>query len=237
VTPDLRLGIPAYGYPGTGVWESFRALPAGCLVVMDPADGPGVSIDPRYRAAVTAAIRQGLRVFGYVTADDGRRGAAAMEEEIECDREWYGCTGVFLDQVPPSSCSSADIVATASVARRRALALAINPGQPDIDPQDAELADHVVNFEGTHSTYRATRFPSWTQTLTSDKLWHLIYEVADLRAMREVAGAARNSNAGIVYITDATMPNPWERVPAYWAEEQGLVVGSNGHLGERRACP
>lgn len=210
------------------MWEGLRALPAGCIVVMDPADGPGSTIDPRYRAVVSAAIRQGLRVFGYVTADYGRRGAGVMEEEIERYREWYRCRGVFLDQMPASSCSSAEIVAVASTVRRRAMSLAINPGQPDIDPQDAELADHVVNFEGTLSTYRATRFPSWTQTLSSDKFWHLIYEAADVRAMREVATAAAAANAGIVYITDATMPNPWARVPAYWLEEQQLLVRPNG---------
>jgi hypothetical protein len=228
VTSELRLGIPAYGYPGTGVWESFFALPAGCLVVMDPADGPGEAIDPRYRDAVSAAISQGLRVFGYVTADYGRRGAAAMEEEIERYREWYDCAGVFLDQTPASSSSNAEIVTAASAVRRRAMSLAINPGQAEIDPQDTEFADHVVNFEGTHSTYRTTRFPTWTHNVSSNKFWHLIYEVADVRAMRAVATAAEHANAGIVYITDATMPNPWHRVPAYWSQEQQLLVRSSG---------
>ena len=41
--------------------------------------------------------------------------------------------------------------------------------------------------------------------------------------MRHVAAMARRAHAGIVYVTDATMPNPWERMPVYWREEQALL--------------
>jgi len=224
VTAVLRLGLPAYGYPGTGVWESLSAVQAGALVIMDPADGPGRSIDPRYSAAVSTATRHGLRVLGYVTADYGRRSAAAMEEEVERYREWYGPSGIFLDQAPASISSSAAIAHAVSHIRASSLSLAINPGQPDIDPHDAAIVDHVVNFEGPHSSYRRCRFPDWVRDVASAKFWHLIYEVRDARTMRKVAAMAGRSHAGVVYITDATMPNPWERLPSYWREEQALLA-------------
>lgn len=40
--------------------------------------------------------------------------------------------------------------------------------------------------------------------------------------MRHVAGMSSRAHAGTLYITDATMPNPWERMPAYWREELAL---------------
>lgn len=222
----LGLGIPAYGYPGTGVWENLVGLHAGALVVMDPADGPGGRIDARYRAAISAATREGLRVLGYVTADYGRRSAAAMEDEVERYLEWYRPSGIFLDQVPVSISSHAAIVAVVSRIRARGLSLSINPGQPDIDPEDAAIADHVVNFEGPHSSYLRTRFPDWVRDVSPAKFWHLIYDVGDARTMRYVATLAGRAHAGIAYITNGTMPNPWERLPPYWLEEQTLLSNS-----------
>ena len=226
MTTGLCLGIPAYGYPGTGVWENLVGLHAGTLVVMDPADGPGRRIDARYGAAISAATRGGLRVLGYVTADYGRRSATAMEDEVERYREWYHPSGIFLDQTPVSISSNAAIVAVVNSIRARGLSLAINPGQPDIDPEDAAIADHVVNFEGPHSTYRRTRFPDWVRDVSRAKFWHLIYEVGDARTMQSVATMAGRAHAGIAYITDGTMPNPWERLPPYWREEQALLSNS-----------
>ena len=223
MTSGIRLGIPAYGYPGFGVWENLLTLPAGTLVVMDPADGPGQTVDPRYVAAVSATARQGLRVFGYVTSDYGRRSAAAMVQELERYQAWYAPCGIFVDQTPASASSSPAIVELVGHVRRCAMSVAINPGQPDIDPHDAAIADHIVNFEGPHSTYRRTRFPGWVRDLPAEKFWHLIYEVGDVRTMREVAGAVGRAHAAIAHITDTTMPNPWERLPAYWPEQQALL--------------
>jgi hypothetical protein len=222
VTAGLRLGIPAYGYPGFGVWERLSTLPAGTLVVMDPADGPGDTIDPQYVEVVSAAVHQGLRVFGYVTCDYGRRSAEAMVEEVERYRTWYGPCGIFMDQSPASASSVPAIVEFLDHVRRVRLSIAINPGQPDIDPQDAVIADHVVNFEGSHATYRGTRFPGWVRTLPAEKFWHLVYEVHDLQAMHEVVSDAGRLHAAIVHITDTTMPNPWEQLPSYWYAQQVL---------------
>lgn len=228
MTAGLRFGIPAYGYPGTGVWESLLTLDGGALVIMDPADGPGHSIDPRYSDVVAAAARRGLQVLGYITTEYGRRGAAAMEDEVERYREWYAPSGIFLDQTPPSSSSNDAILAVVSRIRAYGMSLAINPGQPDIDPRDAAIADHVINFEGPYSTYRRSRFPDWVHDVAGGVFWHLVYEVDGARAMLDVAAMAAAAHAGIVYITDATMPNPYERMPAYWGEEQALIGGSGG---------
>jgi hypothetical protein len=226
VTTVLRLGLPAYGYPGTGLWERLSASQAGALVIMDPADGPGTTIDPRYSEVIATALNDGLHVLGYITTNYGRRSAAAMQEEVERYREWYRVSGIFLDQAPASISSSAAISRAVTRIRASHLSLAINPGQPDIDPHDAAIADHVVNFEGPYSGYRRCRFPDWVREVADASFWHLIYEVPDAQAMREIAAMAIRAHAGVVYITDATMPNPWERLPRYWHEEQVLLANA-----------
>lgn len=225
MTAALRLGLPAYGYPGTGLWECLSASQSGALIIMDPANGPGRSIDPRYSAAVATAMSDGLYVLGYVTTDYGHRSASEMSEEVERYREWYGVSGIFLDQTPASVASSAAIACAVTHIRASRLSLAINPGQPDIDPHDAVIADHVVNFEGPCSSYRQCRFPDWVRDVARAKFWHLIYEVRDAPTMWEVAATAVGAHAGVAYITDGTMPNPWERLPVYWREEQAMLAG------------
>ena len=34
---------------------------------------------------------------------------------------------------------------------------------------------------------------------------------------------AQQRNVGWVYITDATLPNPYDRLPSYWSQEVSLI--------------
>jgi hypothetical protein len=198
------------------------------VVILDPDNGPGERPDPRYVASLSALAGTGVRVFGYIDADYGRTPHARMAEEVRRYGEWYRPEGIFLDQTPGAAAASPNIVDAASVVRSEGLALAINPGQPDIDPADAELADHVVDFEGTLTAYESSRFGSWRQRHDAAKFWHLVYDVPDARSMRAVVSLATERHAGLVYVTDATMPNPWHRLPVYWDTELALVATRAG---------
>ena len=100
------------------------------------------------------------------------------------------------------------------------MSVSLNPGQPFFDPRYLEIADHVVNFEGTYETYLAARFPDWIRGHSPNKFWHLIYEVPDVAAMRKTIELVGRNHAGLLYVTDAGGPNPWNRLPSYW---EGLV--------------
>ena len=226
------VGVPAYGYPGTGVWEQLTRLPARSFVILDPADGPGSSVDPSYLSALAPLAEHGVRVLGYVDSDYGRRPAREMADEIARYQHWYRPSGIFLDQTPASASANEAIRATVAKLRSEQLGLVINPGQPDIDPEDASFADHVVNFEGPLAVYRRTRFPVWTETHEQTKFWHLVYEVGDAATMRRVAAMARRRHAGILHVTHGTMPNPWERLPTYWDAE---LAHASREAGEPRA--
>ena len=231
------MGIPAYQYPGGDLWRELELLPPGSLVVLDPADGPGEAPDPTYVSAILPVRRRGVGLFGYVTTGYGRRTAAEMIGEVTRYEQWYQPGGVFLDQTPPACTANAEIEATLEHARSRGLALAINPGQPDIDPEDVRASDHVVNFEGPLTTYRRTRFPSWTAEFDSDKFWHLVYEV-DAQSLGATLALTARRRAGTVFVTDSTMPNPWDTVPTYWSEELRLVAnGGSGPRGWRSRGP
>lgn len=219
----LRLGVPAYEYPGGTLWSAMAALPPGALVVVDPADGPGAAADPTYVTAVDRLRRHGVDVLGYVTTGYGRHSADQMIGQATSYQRWYGLTGIFLDQTPSSSSSNRAIVATAEHLRAEQMQVAINPGQPAIDPGDAHMADLVVTFEGSLASYRRARFPRWMSEFPAERFWHLVYDVGDVASMRDVLRGAARQRAGVVLVTDAGMPNPWGRLPAYWDDELAVV--------------
>lgn len=227
-----RLGMPAYEYPGGGLWRELAALPFGSLVVVDPADGPGNAVDPTYVAAISTVRGQGVGILGYVTTDYGNRSADEMIREVASYERWYQPTGIFLDQTPRASISRKAIVTTCEYVRSRHMSIAINPGQPDIDPDDTSMCDYVVNFEGPLDDYRRAQFPSWTTQVGPEKFWHLVYDVPDRSSLRTVLASAGN-RAGVVLVTDASMPNPWGRLPAYWKDELRLLSRSR-QRGNRR---
>ena len=99
----------------------------------------------------------------------------------------------------------------------------VNPGQPDIEPEYAELADIVINFEGPYEDYGPLRVPAWTERFPREKFWHLVHTAPDASMMREVLDEAPGRHAGIIYVTDALMPNPWDRLASYWPEQLALL--------------
>ena len=114
----------------------------------------------------------------------------------------------------------------------RELAPVTEDAWTQIDEEAARSIKHfvaarrLVDFEGPLELYRATRFVSpWRRRHDPDKFWHLVYEVPDGAAMRETVSLALERHAGVVHMTDGTLPNPWDRLPPYWDAELALVAG------------
>jgi hypothetical protein len=189
------------------------------IVVMDPANGPGTHADPNYVAAIELVRNAGHDVYGYVDTAYGTRPLPTMLAEAGRYRDWYGVVGVLLDQTTSDHYHVGYYRSLADGLRRRGFRLALNPGQPDLHRGYVELADEVIVFEGTYSQYEHQRFPSWMRAVKPTRLWHLVYDVPSGALMEEVTSLAVERNASVLLVTDRHMPNPWDGVPTYWAEE------------------
>lgn len=223
--PDAcqALAVPAYFPPGPQ-WD--RAL-AGSVVprylVMNPENGPGTSADPAYSEAVARAQSAGVRVLGYVHTTYGARPAQEAESDIDRYRRWYGVDGIFLDEV---SAGSAQLAYYEGLARTtRAVTGAIVALNPGVYPDEgyAALADVVVTFEGDDSDYRSSIPPSWVKRYPPGRFWHLVH-ASDRRALPSVIRLARERSVGNIYVTDDTLPNPWDTLASYWSSELSAVA-------------
>jgi Spherulation-specific family 4 len=145
--------VPAYFYPGSN-WDMLDQA-AGIIpveAIMNPASGPGSSVDPNYVTAVNNLQSAGGKVLGYVPTTFGTRSLAAVESDINFYVNNYHVNGIFLDEV--SASQSGDHAYYAALYQyikslSSNLSVVDNTGIP-FPPVDTfvDVADTLVTFEG-----------------------------------------------------------------------------------------
>jgi hypothetical protein len=222
----LRLGIPVYADPDVHpeIWAGIEHAPAGSVVIINPDSGSGAFRDARYAARVGAAQRRGHVVYGYVDTAYGARPQRGIVAEIVRHHGWFGVDGIFFDQVPGTADGLGRYAELARIARRRGLEVALNMGQANVDPGFAEIADVLAVFEGPSAAHPAAQFPDWMHdTARRAQLWHLVFDAPDESALEAALARAAAGPCELVFVTDGRAPNPWHRLPDYWAREVALV--------------
>jgi hypothetical protein len=211
--------IPAY-VPPHALVELVRASTRSRLLVINPSNGPGAEVTPGYRAAVRTAQRAGARVLGYVHTTYGARPAADVVADIDRYKSWYGVDGIFLDE---ASHDVAHVGYYATLARdvraggaRRVVVL--NPGVVPAR-EYFDLADVIVTFEGPYAAYGPAMdaTPDWVRDQPPGRVAHLVYDASRQQAM---AAVSHPQQAGYLYATSGSMPDPWRTVPSYLHEEE-----------------
>lgn len=218
----LGLLVPAYFYPG----PTDRHWPALALaakrvpvtVIVNPASGPGIAIDPAYTQAIDHVRIAGAKVIGYVHISYGRRPIEQVRADIDRYREFYDLDGIFIDEM--ASGGSQEIVhyQAGLIAQIRSASpewsIVVNPGvTPDAVHLGKGRADLIVSFENTAAQWPADP----AQTVTFDApLAHLVHTTGDEKTMRAIIAGASDAGIQSVYVTDDTMENPWDTLPSWW---------------------
>jgi chitodextrinase len=227
------------------------------FVVANVANGPDTAPNTSWQTVINATHNNGTKVLGYVDTGyfgfttparqtvlgdtDATAWLVQAEQDINRWYDFYGSAvdGIFLDDAEnvcgPTSGSQQyvnlyrelnDYVHTYHAG---ALTVA-NPGVGVPDCYE-DAADILITFEGSYADYLnptgdyVTR--QWQLNADPNKFWHLVYGVPDQTALTAVLNKSKQNNAGYIYATPDTLPNPWDTVPAssYWnAELAGTQV-------------
>jgi Spherulation-specific family 4 len=218
----VRLAVPAYFHPvrDAATWTLLaRRAPEIGLVVVNPCSGPGAATDPAYLGFGVGRWRS--TVVGYVDTGYARRALDDVVDEAAAYARRYGVGSVFLDQV---SSGPSDLPHYRALARRLRAAgaqrVVLNPGTVP-HPGYLEIADVVVTFEDTAERYRRWR-PAAAPTGPAATC-HLVHG-APAGTHRDVLARAARLGAGYAFVTDRTLPNPWDALPCGWLDtaEQGI---------------
>lgn len=221
-----QIGLPAYFYPGNLWTQALTGDPKGEWLTMNPASGPGLQRDPNYAAAVKQAHAAGAKVLGYVHTSYAARPGAAVQAEVTAYKTWYGVDGVFVDEVATDAGSLPYYQNLATFIRTTPGRLVeLNPGTVP-DAGYFSVGDSVVVFEGDYQSYQTTVFPAWLSKQPPRKVAHLVYAAPDQTALTTTLRLAQARGAGRVYVTNDTLPNPWDTLPPYWAQQTGALAAS-----------
>ncbi|MCU7826229.1 spherulation-specific family 4 protein [Kitasatospora sp. DSM 101779] len=210
---EERLLVPLYVHPAEdpSAWRALvRAAPRLYGVVVNAADGPGEAPDPVLAEPVAELREAGVRILGYVDTGYGRRPHAAVVEDLQRHRAWYGTDGVYFDQActDPAFLPYQRRLTVAARALGCESVVLGHGTHPDPAYADGGVADLLVTFEGDWQAYEAAPVPRWTADHPPGLFCHLVHGVPSGR-LRAVPREARLRGAAVHYATPGDGDNPW----------------------------
>ncbi|MGA2529779.1 MAG: spherulation-specific family 4 protein [Acidimicrobiales bacterium] len=214
------LVVPAYFHPALHPeqWAMLVAHPERVrLVVLNRANGPGISPDPTHLAPLASLREAGIAVAGYVDTDYGRRATRDVLADLFSYLEWYEVDGVCFDRVSVNEDHLRHYAELARSARAiGAGSVMFNHGAHPLEPY-AEHADLLGTFEGPWSAYRELGVPRWTRKHPPENFYHVVHSAPRAR-FEDAYLLAQVRRAGCAYVTDRGGANPYDSLPADWLE-------------------
>jgi hypothetical protein len=197
------------------------------VMILNPASGPGAAPDPGLQAAVRHASAAGSRVIGYIGTSYGQLPAAQARADVRDYAAWYHVRGVFLDQTPTQGSAQLGYYQDLRGYIRQVIPGAdvwINPGSFP-DRSYMSVADVVMVFEGTYAQYQHLTLPAWDRDYPAARFAHTIYATPPA-SVPDAVHLSRQRNAGYLFLTPDTGPNPYGTLPSYWPAEHAAVTSA-----------
>lgn len=240
--------VPAYFYPSWDTpanhWDELIAAAARVplVAILNPASGPGARRIPDYTRAVDSLRAAGGRVIGYVHTSYAQRPLKEVLAEVDTYYERYALDGIFFDETTGDTATAHLEYYRACgghVRQRDPQALVVlNPGT-DADQAYLGTASCLLLFENDQASASLLDWqpPAWVSPGQAGQVAVLAYHLTDEAAMDAVLARALKAGAGWVYLTDDTLPNPWDTLPAFWEAQVRALACFNQPPGEQRRTP
>lgn len=186
-------------YPNVPIW-----------VILDPADGPGTTIDPNYVNAVNQMRAAGINLLGYVNTNYGRRSKTLVKNDISKWVNLYKPDGIFLDLM---SVNHSYYQSITSYAKGLGIQMVVgNPGT-NISPTAGNDVDVVNIFENNYLPNPLSQFQNWYNIYPPSSLSLISYNIPTL-PVSFITQAAQHF--GWIFITDINHTDPYDAYPTYF---------------------
>ena len=232
-TLGMRVMVPAYFDPPGSDWHRLEVqaakMPGRLYAIANPNSGPGSSYNASYASAIASMQADSGRVIGYVWTNYGAVPAASVKSQID---QWYAfypaLDGIFFDgqsNVPGQEPYYLQLYNY--VKQKDSASLVVgNPGANTLESylfyNGQRVTDVICIFE-TNVGFDAWTPPLWTSKYSRDNFYIIAYNTPIGQLVSRVQRAA-SSNVGWTYVTDATLPNPYDVLPAYFEDYCNYVV-------------
>ena len=220
-----KIAVPSYFHPGS-LWDKLESgYPTVQIGIINPNSGAGRSSNPDYVQQVQSSQQLGMTIIGYVYTSYGRRSLNTVKNDIDKYYNWYNVDGIFIDETI-TSCSDVSYYSNLyGYIKGKGGTVIINPGTQTNECY-VDVVDIILNYENVYSHYvNNYSQPSWVSNYPASKFWHLVHKTLDISSMENAIDLSKQRNAGWIYITPDTLPNPWDTLPseAYWDREIELA--------------
>lgn len=192
-------------------------------VVLNPSNGTGGVTDGNYTAAIQRLKGAGATVLGYVASNYTASTTAEVKDEIDDWVTYYpDVDGIFIDEMTNTASTTAQAYyneLTRHVHSKGLYPSIGNPGAGTVGEYFASSSADVIVINETSS------YPS-EATLKGDydngyadfdynKRAGLVYGISDLST---ASTTLLKKYLGMIYVTDDTLPNPWDTVSPHLEE-------------------
>ena len=231
----LRLLVPAYFHPsGTAVEEWRRLFDAAAqvpiVVVVNPASGPGTTVEKAYADLMKNAEKRKVVTVGYLNTDYAKRPLEDVKTDIQAWKRLYPAIRGFFFDLQSSGVKDLSYYQALSEYARAQLKDALIVANPGTICDEEYLAKATADVECVFELpdgFGKFELPLWAENHPSDKFAALPYNVEGQDAMRVWVQEALRKKIGYIYITDRKGANPWGSLPSYWNDEVEAVRQAN----------
>jgi hypothetical protein len=210
--------FPLFAPPGP-LWDNVLAyrnahpfLP--WIAVVDPYHGPGQQFDANYARNIEKLQSSHVVVLGYVSTRWGERPPDLIKDDIKRYKEWYRTDGIMLDEMVSNPGFEGHYSGLTRYAKSLGLSPVIGNVGTNISPSYVGTVDSIGTAEG-----------DGVPPLSWLKGWHLDYSKGNFvyitysQSWIDPEYVAESSKyVRLLYITDDTMPFPYDSFPSYFDE-------------------
>ncbi|MCP4366638.1 MAG: hypothetical protein GY797_00780 [Deltaproteobacteria bacterium] len=233
----LQILIPLYNYPARydesayfwdDVADANKHVPI--TVIINPGNGPGNG-EPNndYQQGLKTLRDAGVTILGYVYTSYGERDIQEVEADVDIYNQYFDINGIFFDEVANSS-DKLDYYEKLYHYINNLSHLDkifLNPGTTIGSDYFSQLPDATIVISENTSNKSTYQPDDALQTYPAERFAMLIHTVTDVETMKSSIDAALQHNIGYVYLTNDTMPNPWDTLPEFWNEEIEYIASKN----------
>lgn len=236
--PRVQLLIPLYSYPTwynppTYIWDDVAA--ANSLVpvtaIINPANGPGGGPpNSDYVVGLNTLRGAGVTILGYVYTGYGARDSNAVQADIDLYDQYFDIDGIFFDEVA-SSAAQLDYyqsLYTYVLDRPNLERVVLNPGTHIDEAYLSTLSQATaIIFEDAVSSWNGYVPDGYVYEYTPERFAMLAHTVGDSSQLAHTIDLATTRQIAYVYLTDDSLPNPWNSLPAFWSDELTYLAAVN----------
>jgi hypothetical protein len=218
--------VPLYSYPGQA-WQSLvqtkEAYPSVPVVaIINPSNGPGSYQDQNFVTGIQQLEAAGITVIGYVSTGYGGVAISQAEQETYSYSQLYHLSGVFLDEM--SNVPGYENYYSTLTSYASSIGMWLTVGNPG--------ASVPASYIGTVSNivvYENAGLPSlgFLSGLGFGKSDFSIMSYGDYGFNAGFVTDAA-ADVGYMFVTDASLPNPYTTLGSYFATLMSTLAGSYG---------